>query len=428
LNGNGPAVWPAPPAGGRRRQSRAEVPIHDLATLLGSMAVDDFVRRFRARQTTLIRGDKPARLRALLDWPAVNDLLVREGFDVSRIKVTRNGALVGRFLYTEHDVPARLNLAALAQILGKGATLVIDGIDGMIPALRRLCVAVERTLRARAWINAYLTFFTGGGFGPHWDNHDVLILQISGDKRWRFFGPPEPSPLSEIGRDAVAPKAVIGEELLCAGDLLFIPRGHWHDAEVIGDSSVHLTMGLHSRTGVDWAAWLGAQAAAEEIFRRDLPLLGGRGPLHDHVARLKRRLIERVRTASVEEFLADSDAAREVPAVINLGLPAKLPASARVQLALRAAPRLSSTPAHERIALMLGSQTLELSRAAAAVLEHLADAGEITAGALRRAMNKDLSGAEVDAALAELARLCLVTVEVALAPAKSRRRSRGAGL
>ena len=44
-------------------------------------------------------------------------------------------------------------------------------------------------------VNAYLSFSKGGAFKPHWDIHDVLVVQVHGNKRWRIWNAEVPHPV-----------------------------------------------------------------------------------------------------------------------------------------------------------------------------------------------------------------------------------------
>ena len=66
----------------------------------------------------------------------------------------------------------------------KGQLFVVDSIDECDPLLMRLREATEYRLRARAWINVYLTAATQTNFGLHSDTHDTIIIQLFGRKVW----------------------------------------------------------------------------------------------------------------------------------------------------------------------------------------------------------------------------------------------------
>jgi len=78
-----------------------------------------------------------------------------------------------------------------------------------------------------------------------------------------------------------------------AGDVMHIPRGHWHQATRDGrgsGNSLHVTFGITKRTGASWLAWLGDWCRENEIFRHDLDRRGTAGSeaLTEATARLVR--------------------------------------------------------------------------------------------------------------------------------------------
>lgn len=57
------------------------------------------------------------------------------------------------------------------------------------------------------------------------------------------------------------------------GDVMHIPRGHWHQATRTGSGSgksLHVTFGITKRTGASWLAWLADWSRQREMFRHDL--------------------------------------------------------------------------------------------------------------------------------------------------------------
>jgi hypothetical protein len=64
------------------------------------------------------------------------------------------------------------------------------------------------------------------------------------------------------------------------GDVMHIPRGHWHQATRTGSGSgksLHVTFGITKRTGASWLAWLADWCREHEIFRHDLDRRHGTG-------------------------------------------------------------------------------------------------------------------------------------------------------
>ena len=64
----------------------------------------------------------------------------------------------------------------------RGATLVLDHVDRRLAAVGRLCRRLTVETGAMAHANLYVTPPRGQGFRAHYDNADVLILQLHGAK------------------------------------------------------------------------------------------------------------------------------------------------------------------------------------------------------------------------------------------------------
>ena len=82
-------------------------------------------------------------------------------------------------------------------------------------------------------VNGYRS--TGGNFAPHRDEHDALILQVQGRRRWWLHPPTE-------GDEPPRPDRW---NQLAPGAQLDLPAGWWHLASATTQPSVHLTFTLH---------------------------------------------------------------------------------------------------------------------------------------------------------------------------------------
>ena len=133
-----------------------------------------------------------------------------------------------------------------------------------MPVSRR---PAARPSRALALTSAALR----SGLAPHYDDHCVLAMQLSGAKRWRVQQRPmrelpplreqtmSPPPHACAARGAIA--AGEFECVLRAGDVLYVPRGHVH-ACVGGEgaegerASMHVTFALEVEAELTWAGLL----------------------------------------------------------------------------------------------------------------------------------------------------------------------------
>ncbi|WP_250284633.1 cupin domain-containing protein, partial [Frankia sp. CiP1_Cm_nod2] len=155
-----------------------------------------------------------------------------------------------------------------------GCTLVLDAVNHFDSTLEVACRAFQWWLRTPVQVNVYLTTGDAAGFSLHWDDHDVIVVQLAGDKEWEVRGPSRRAPMYRDAAPNVGPpEDVAWSGAVKAGDVLHIPRGHWHRASRTGKGdgfSLHATFGFTKRTGVDWLAWLVDQSRKEQVFREDL--------------------------------------------------------------------------------------------------------------------------------------------------------------
>ncbi len=164
--------------------------------------------------------------------------------------------------------------ARLFSLYTEGATLVINGAHKAIPSLTRFCAYLENQFKFRVQTNLYITPPGSQGFPAHYDNHDVLALQINGCKHWRLYGfgeqtlPVENKPGEKSPDPAQAPQHTLD---LRAGDLLYLPRGYIHDAVTLEEPSIHITLGLLPKYWFHLIEEIAQIAKENPIFRQALP-------------------------------------------------------------------------------------------------------------------------------------------------------------
>lgn len=140
----------------------------------------------------------------------------------------------------------RVDLPSLFHAFDQGATLVVSQFHEMHRALMRFCRGLEQVFLHGVQANIYLTPPGAQGFRVHYDTHDVLVLQVEGEKRWRIFpGQPFPRPTRRTPWPGnLAPEGEPTVVTLKPGDTLYVPRGVMHDAAAQDGLSLHITVGL----------------------------------------------------------------------------------------------------------------------------------------------------------------------------------------
>ena len=167
----------------------------------------------------------------------------------------------------------RVHPLEVVRLFDGGATVVFNQLHKRVPALARLCVALGRRFSSRVQTNVYLTPPDAQGFAPHWDTHDVFVLQIGGTKRWTMYDTKVRLPLRGQRFEPGTPPGDVSDEFeLGPGSAVYLPRGLMHSARSTGEASLHVTLGL---TAFTWAEFLvesvTAAALEEESLRRNLP-------------------------------------------------------------------------------------------------------------------------------------------------------------
>ncbi|HSI44605.1 MAG TPA: cupin domain-containing protein [Methylophilus sp.] len=109
-------------------------------------------------------------------------------------------------------------------------------------------------------------------FGKHWDTHDVFILQLSGRKHWKVYQPTFEQPLAHqksTNHKAECPEIPVLDNVLEAGDLLYIPRGWWHEALPIDAvQTFHIAVSTYPPRVIDYLIWLCAKQLPDYIEGR----------------------------------------------------------------------------------------------------------------------------------------------------------------
>jgi ribosomal protein L16 Arg81 hydroxylase len=174
-----------------------------------------------------------------------------------------NEGLLPEDQYTDQSIEfgaprRRLNKVRFYGQLRGGATLVINRLENHTLRAKRLCAEVARFAGRQSMGNAYLSLRGRGTFGKHWDTHDVFAIQLLGRKRWQVFAPTLTLPLGMQTSERSGmpcPATPVLDCVLDSGDMLYVPRGWWHQAIPLDEASLHLSVGTYGPTVHDYLMW-----------------------------------------------------------------------------------------------------------------------------------------------------------------------------
>lgn len=258
----------------------------DLRKLLAPVELEPFLRDHWEKQPLHLSPKEPDRYGPLFTSADVDTVIAftRPKFadagafkpDAPRQQSFVQGWLADRHFVENNHFPG---IAELRSVYARGKTVVIMAMQQRWLPIALLCRKLESFFHCPVHANLYVTPPGAQGFDAHFDTHEVLVLQLEGHKHWRLYGPTRKLPL--VGERLNAPREQLGpvrEIGLAPGDLLYIPRGHVHEAFTSETASMHLTVGINVFRWVDLLhEAVESVARRDERFRESLPpgLLGG---------------------------------------------------------------------------------------------------------------------------------------------------------
>src|ERR1700753_1052160 len=224
------------PPGTQMSTARANAEL-SLAWLLEPLSVETFLDEIWGKDHHHITSARS--FDALLPGPAtVAGLLELFRHEPAALRLVRGKDKKGPESYRLAD--DTLDVAGVRNAFADGYTIVLDGVEEYVRTIGTLARSLEVELNFPTQVNTYITPPQSTGLVPHYDDHDVLILQIQGSKTWHLYVGADMPP-REIQRDK--DKAVVLEILptptdvhLEAGDVLYVPRGRVNAARAIDSS------------------------------------------------------------------------------------------------------------------------------------------------------------------------------------------------
>ena len=237
-------------------------------TPLSSLALDrafapveseSFLAEHWERRPLVVPRAEEGRFDDLLSVRDVERVITETGIRTPGFRLVKAGATVSGYTTDLAWRPASFTgVADVRRVLAAfelGATIVLQGLHHNWLPLARYCRQLEAFLGHPAQANAYYTPRDSQGLPVHHDTHEVISLQVAGEKRWLVYEPVLELPLKgQRYRSALgAPGEPVLDVTLRAGDTMYLPRGWLHQALTSGSDSLHITVGVNVRRWIDEA-------------------------------------------------------------------------------------------------------------------------------------------------------------------------------
>lgn len=236
-----------------------------LKTVLQEKTVDEFFSKFFGRLPLVVPGSaKP--FEDHLNWSVLAEILSEKK---SILRIVKNGEMVKDYAECEIQHAKKYHQT--------GHTLVIKNAEKSHPLLKNLAQEFSSFFYAPVDIQLFCSPTDTSGFTWHYDVEDVFVFQTQGSKHFTLRqNTLHPSPsMASLPKDLGFEKEqsdLFINVTLAAGDWLYIPAGWWHKAHTTDQESMHISLGVLSRSAIDILPLLTKELAENFSWRTRLPL------------------------------------------------------------------------------------------------------------------------------------------------------------
>jgi ribosomal protein L16 Arg81 hydroxylase len=284
--------------------------MRDFAGLIAPFDANTFRAQYFGKRPVHIRDAAGA---AVLSWQRFNEVLgLTPYWNEDTLKVYFRGRAAPRENYCDTaDLPAGTrapaNPAKVNALLGLGASLIANHVHRVCSEVASVAHVLEREFAASVVANIYCSFQGVQAFPTHFDLHDVFAFQLEGTKTWRVYESRADAPVAPLPPGDEIEKwlttsrgSLLFEVEMKPGDVLYLPRGQYHDALTGAHASLHVTFGVSPATGLVLFKLLESTLLQESAFRQYLPNARNQDELQARLA----VLAERIKTAMTSPAFA----------------------------------------------------------------------------------------------------------------------------
>jgi bifunctional lysine-specific demethylase and histidyl-hydroxylase MINA len=270
-------------------------------SLIAPLDAETFFRDIFGKQHLHVKGT-PERTAAIMTLPGLNALMsMTSAWSPQTLKLfvdrnpvpvpdycTRALALGGEALRPDPDL--------VQDWIGKGASVILNDIDALAPGVRQFANELQEATGGRSQANLYFSMAQRQAFGPHCDVHEVFAVHCHGEKVWNIYENREDTPINhpsfqfaDSERERRAGK-VAEQVRMQPGDLLYIPRGRYHDALASENGAMHIAFGVTLPKPLDLLGIIWEAAVQDPELRADLPHKADAGTLGKLLKKIGRKV------------------------------------------------------------------------------------------------------------------------------------------
>jgi ribosomal protein L16 Arg81 hydroxylase len=287
--------------------------------LLAPITREEFFSEYFGKKPLYIPGsdDKVA---GLFGWTDLDEML-HEGryWNDANLSLVVEGKALPSAEYSHSEdmdsghAAARIDRAKLIECLKRKPSLILNFCQTQTAEIASLTATLESVFRASVELHIIASWENQKGYVSHFDYNDVLIFQTEGVKTWNVYEGRYEEPLkgTDHDRGKLMPQTdtlkgrLLMQPQLSTGDVLYLPKGQFHDALAASEATLHLSYRFEHSLGMDYMKMIMSNLHQLPSFREPLPHFDDTEAHDEKIGRLIEELATLVRDRNATEFAAN---------------------------------------------------------------------------------------------------------------------------
>jgi len=206
----------------------------------------------------------------------------------------------------------RPDVNKVQNLVSRGASIILNDIQKHNLNLLKFVDELQKLTNGRCQANLYFSMASHQAFGPHFDLHDVFAIHFEGEKVWNIYENTEKSPINhpvfKLSGDERRKRAgkIIEQVTLKPGDLLYIPRGQYHDALASKNGALHIAFGLTYFKSIDVMTNLWENFVLNEFMRTDININANKDQLQSMLKNLSNELNDIINSKEALDIITNA--------------------------------------------------------------------------------------------------------------------------
>jgi ribosomal protein L16 Arg81 hydroxylase len=162
-------------------------------SLISPVSEADFHANYFEKKPLLAQRNNTEHFSSLLTMDTMAKYRERKDIVYPRIRMVKDGIQLPDPLYITHTttngfVSHTIDNEKIFSLFEDGASIVCQQLNITFPTLYEFTQTLSNHFKSSSiGLNTYLTPHTAQAFDPHYDAHDVFILQVHGSKIWQLY-------------------------------------------------------------------------------------------------------------------------------------------------------------------------------------------------------------------------------------------------